>query len=201
MKTIAVTPASAAKRAAKLAEVAGWTLEPYYERGVEDALLDIREPLLVIPPHARVPRSLDRIVVVHEGSPLVTPAMEMADEVALVSGAEIVVLHVISAKPPKAPGSLPSPRFADSLSYAWEEWRLEFLRRFCKMSKGLSVSLEVTSGDPVEAIPLTLIRIHPSLVVATWKGKADPDRSRILRMLVSDSRCPVLVLRERPTSS
>lgn len=126
--------------------------------------------------------------------------MEMADEVALASGAEIVVLHVISAKRPKAPGSLPSPRFADSLSYAWEEWRLEFLRRFCKLSKGLSVSLEVTSGDPVEAIPTALMRIHPSLVVATWKGKADPDRSRILRMLVSDSRCPVLVLRERAAS-
>lgn len=196
MRTIEVTPPQALSRVAQMAESAGWSLEPSKESSAERAVVGTREPILVVPIHAKVPRKLSQIMVVHEGSPLVTPAMEMADEIACQSGADIVVLHVLTMKRPFTPGSLPSPRFTDNPSYAMEEWRVEFFRRFCQLSEGLQVNLEVTSGEPTVAISNALRRIKPSLVLVTWKGKTEPGHSRVLRVLLRESICPVLVLRE-----
>lgn len=196
MRTIEITPPKAISRAMRMAESAGWSLEPSKESGAEKAVVNTREPILVVPAHAKVSRKLSKIMVVHEGSPLVTPAMEMADEIACQSGADIVVLHVLSMKRPFTPGSLPSPRFTDNPGYAMEEWRVEFFRRFCQLSEGLQVNLEVTSGEPAVAISDAIRRIKPNLVLVTWKGKTEPGHSRVLRMLLRDSISPVLVLRE-----
>lgn len=197
MRTIAVTP-GILKRAGSLAAAAGWDLQPSLDEQArpETALVGTHEPVLVVPPGGRVPSALRRILVVHEGSPLVAPAMQVADETAHRSGAEIVVLHVASVKRPTAPGSLPAPRFADHCGYDWEEWRSEFLRRFCRCSEGLRARLEVITGEPALALTAALRRLGPDLVLATWKGKTGPERGRVLRALLRDSPCPVLVLRE-----
>ncbi|MBF6557995.1 MAG: universal stress protein [Acidimicrobiales bacterium] len=201
MRTIAITPPGALRRAAPLAAAAGWELEPSPDGHTEadDAALATGEPLLVVPPQARVARRLRRILVVHEGSPLVAPAVELADEAALQSGAEIVVLHAASASRPRAPGSLPAPRFVDHSGYDWAEWRAEFLRRFCRCSEGLCVNLEVAVGQPAVAVPAALPRLRPDLVIATWKGQAGAGRGRLIRLLLREASSPVLVLRE-PTS-
>lgn len=201
MRTIAVAPPTAPDRAASLARAAGWELESFPEPDTtaELALAATSDPVLVVPPGARVPRALHRILVVHEGSPVVAPAMELADEVALHSGAEIIVLHVASPTSPAGRGSLPAPRFVDHSGYDWQEWRSEFLRRFCRCSEGLCVRLEVATGEPAAAIPVAVRRIRPDLLVATWKGKTGPGRGRVLGTLLRDAPCPVLVLRE-PTA-
>jgi nucleotide-binding universal stress UspA family protein len=198
MRTIVVTPPSALKRAGSLAAAAGWDLQSSVDEQAwpETALAGTHEPVLVVPPGGHVATDLRRILVVHEGSPLVAPAMQVADEAALRSGAEIVVLHVASATRPTAPASLPAPRFADHCGYDWEEWRSEFLRRFCRSSEGLYVRLEVITGEPALVLTAAVRRLRPDLVLATWKGKTGPERGRVLRVLLRDSPCPVLVLRE-----
>lgn len=199
MRTIAVFPANASQRVRRLALAAGWDLEPFGEQPPTSEMAAValaRGPVLVLPPGARAPRVLRRVVVVHEGSPLVAPAMEAADEAALGSGAEIVVLHVASAARPAAAGSLPAPCFVDHSGYDWEEWRAEFLRRFCRCSEGLCVRLEVTTGEPAVAIPTALRRLRPDLVVVSWKGQTGPGRGRVVRALLRQASCPVLVLRE-----
>jgi nucleotide-binding universal stress UspA family protein len=198
MRTIAVTPPNALKRIESLAAEAGWDLQPslYELARPEVALAATREPLLVVPGSGRVPAGLRRILVTHEGSPLVTPAMEMAAEAAQASGAEIVVVHAASAIRPTTPGSLPAPRFVDHGGYDWEEWRSEFLRRFCRCSKGLWVRLEVLTGEPALALSTGVRRLRPDLLLTTWKGKTGPARGHVLAVLLRNSPCPVLVLRE-----
>lgn len=198
MNAITVVPANARRRVGALAKAAGWELAPpvQEEPTLELAVAAAREPLLVVPPGARVPRVLRRILVVHEGSPLVAPAMAVADGAALESGAEIVVLHVASPLAPTAPGSLPAPCFVDHSGYDWQEWRAEFQRRFCRCSEGLCVRFEVATGDPAVALPTAARRLRPDLLIATWKGQTGAGRGRILRTLLRDAPCPVLVLRE-----
>lgn len=202
MRTIVVTPPTALKRVASLAAAAGWELQPSTntEAGTEAALAATHEPILVVPPGLRVPTALRRILVVHEGSPAVAPAVTVADEAALASGAEIVVVHVASATRPAIPGSLPAPRYVDHSGYDWQEWRSEFLRRYCRCSEGLELRLEVVTGDPAPSLAPAIRRLQPDLLLATWKGETGPNRGRILRILVRESPCPVLVVRE-PTQA
>jgi hypothetical protein len=70
-------------------------------------------PVVFVPAHARVARRLRSILVLHEGSPSATAGVDAASEVAVATGAEVVVLHVPAPEPSDEHGSLPAPRVVD----------------------------------------------------------------------------------------
>lgn len=96
-----------------LARALGWHLEaapPTSGRDV-DAFVEEDRLLLVVPEGARVPRTIRRILVPHQRSPAVVHGLGVADQLAVVTGAEVVVVHVPSVDVPSERGSLPAPRF------------------------------------------------------------------------------------------
>lgn len=197
---VLIIPGRAAPRARRLLDSAGWTLEPGpHDLDVGSALAAAAEgrPVLFVPSGARVARRLRRILVLHEGSPSVAAGVDAADEAAVASGAEITVLHVPTVEPPATAGSLPAPHLADHAPHDWEEWRREFLERFCGRSPGVPLRLEVATGPPVESMLGAARRFRSDLVVSTWKGELGPGRAERLKSVVLDAPSPVLILLER----
>lgn len=200
MKVLAL-PENALPRARTFAETAGWRLEQAAVAGADvDAALAAGaggRSVLFVPPGARVPRRLRRILVLHEGSPAVTPGLQAADEAAVAAGAVLVVVHVPTAATPPEPGSLPAPRFVDHDGYDWSEWRDEFVRRFCARARAADVSLDVVTGEVVPSVLARAKRLRADLVVVTWKGDAGPGHAGTVRSVLGAAPCPVLVVPER----
>lgn len=202
MRRALVVPAAALRKVERLLRAGGWAAEPAPRGSGGDlaAALELgREgrAVVFVPPGARAARSLRRILVLHEGSPTAASGIGAADEAALASGAEIVVLHVPSLEPPPEEGSLPAPRLADHAHYDWHEWRQEFLRRFCGCSERVSLRLEVALGPPRETIAEQARRLRADLLVMTWKGDPRAGRAETLKAVAGSAPCPVLILPER----
>ena len=152
MRPIVVVPATATDRVRPLLESLGWGAASGSPPGGDDqgsaAVAAVRagEPALYVPPEATPAATVRRIVVLHEGSREARASMDLADDAALASGAEIVVLYAPRSRPSTTSASLPF-RIADHGTYDWNEWRDEFLRRFCRCSPGVRVSLRVSAGS------------------------------------------------------
>lgn len=200
MTSVLLVPGRALGRARALGPTAGWELEPLdVEADVGSALAAGAggSSVLFIPPGARVPRKLRRILVPHEGSPGATSGVEAADVMSSICGAEIVVLHVPTFEVPTVPGSLAAPRFVDRPQYDWAAWRNEFERRFCRCSDGVQVSLRVATGPPAPAILDAARRLRADLIVLAWKGEAGPGRADTLKGVLEAAPCPILIVPER----
>jgi nucleotide-binding universal stress UspA family protein len=149
------------------------------------------DPAVYVPVDARPTSDLRRILVVHEGSRGDRAGMDAADEAAVSSGAEIVVLHVPLSTPSTTSASMPF-RIADHGSYDWAEWQEEFLRRFCRCSPGVHVMLRVSAGST------TTIRKHmrdenPDLVIVSGPGDEGARTSTALDAVLGGA-APVLVV-------
>jgi nucleotide-binding universal stress UspA family protein len=201
VRDVTALPDNVPARARAFAEAAGWRLELAAVVGSDaDAALAAGAGgrwVLFVPPRARTARKLRRILVLHEGSPAVTPGLEAADAAAVATGASIAVVHVPSATTPPEPGSLPAPRFVDHDEYDWSEWRDEFVRRFCAGAKAADVSFDVVTGDVVPSVLARAKRLRADLVVVTWKGDASPGHAETVRSVLTAAPCPVLIVPER----
>lgn len=170
MRPIAVIPATAGERVASLLHAAGWRAVPEAQDrdGDPGHAVDVvrrGDPAMYVPAAATPAHELRRILVVHEGTRGDRAGVDAADEAAVASGAEIIVLHVPPSTPTSTSASLPF-RIADHAAYDWAEWRDEFLRRFCRCSAGVRVTLRVGSmaklGNQVrEAAPDLVIVSGP----------------------------------------
>ena len=97
MRPIAVIPPEATERIAPLLGAAGWDVDEAAEAFGDEpaAALDVvrlGEPAVYVPRGAAPAGQLDRILVVHEGSRGSRASMDAADEAAVATGAEIIVL-------------------------------------------------------------------------------------------------------------
>jgi hypothetical protein len=196
MKPIAVVPGHAGSRAAPLLSAAGWDEAPARPNQT-DAAPDVAikivrrgDPALWMPDNATPEGRPRRILVVHEGTRGDRAGMDAADEAAVASGADIVVLHVPPAQPPTASGSL-SYRIADHGTYDWDEWQDEFLRRFCRCSPGVRVSVRASSA--ASSLHEQVQAVRADLVIISTTGQLDAAESEILDAALGGS-APVLIL-------
>jgi CBS domain-containing protein len=195
MKLIVVMPRDAAERVAPLIHDAGWRAVPPPEREADDrgAMLDVvrrGDWVVWVPDRAEPAASLGRIIVVHEGSRGDRAGMEAADDAAVASGAEIVVVHLPGRASNPTPGSL-SFRIADHGEYDMNEWREEFLRRFCRGSTGVRVTLRVGAGSP--ALLRDQVRSEsPDLVIVSGPPEAGTGEEAF--DAVVDGDVPVLIV-------
>jgi hypothetical protein len=194
MKPIVVVPPSSTARAEPFLEAAGWRSAA--ERSGPDAsaarsLAATGRPVLFVPEKVELRAPLHRILVVHEGTRGDRAGIDAADEAAVASGAEVIVLHVPSLAPSRTPASLPH-RFSDHGTYDWEEWRDEFLRRFCRCSEGVQVSLLVAAPS-VAGIVEQIRGEHADLLLTSIE--IGPERrTRTAVDAVFDGAAPVLMV-------
>jgi len=160
-----------------------------------DALL-ARAPqtLLVLRQGMRPIASLRRIMVPLEGSPSASEAMRVTDDAFCGRGREIVVMHVGTADMPDEPGSLPAPRMVDQEQYEWSSWHEEFTMRFAACPQGGRHRTVVRVGDPPTMIIAEAARLPADLIVVAWGGVTAPGRSLIVRRLLGEASCPLLLV-------
>ena len=195
MMPIVVVPGSAVSRVEPFLAAVGWQSAAVEEGdATAKAALSLARsgrPVLFAPAGIDLRTPLRRILVVHGGTRGDRPGIDAADEAAVASGAEVIVLHVPSPVPSRTSASLPY-RISDHGTYDWEEWRDEFLRRFCRCSEGVEVSLLVGAASAT-GLREQLRDEHADLVITSITRRPEPGVDAA-REAVFDVATPVLMV-------
>jgi nucleotide-binding universal stress UspA family protein len=139
-----------------------------------------------------------RLLLPHDGSPLVASAFGAAVTLARSAGAALYVLHVASLSRTPPPGTVPVPAYVDQPQHEWPEWSREFLERmgvFMALPPELHPRLFLSRGDPGDEIVRFAAERDIDLVALAWHGTFDDDHAPTVRRVLLDAPCPVLFLR------
>jgi nucleotide-binding universal stress UspA family protein len=172
-----------------------------------ELLTSARVPVVFVSPaRAPEPFSLRRILVPHDGTPTTAEAVCPVVDLACTAEALLLLLHVAPSAGrgggvvPAAGerGTLRAPFYEDQPQHEWPAWTREFLERAClPPSDPLRMSLSLASGDPASEIVRRAKDQAVDLVVLAWRGSLEPGRASILKAVIRDAPCPVLVMRTR----
>jgi nucleotide-binding universal stress UspA family protein len=168
---------------------------------MSEALLDAAPPqlLLMTPAASSEAWTPRRVLLAHDGSPSADSAILPAAELAQLSGAEVVALHVAAprAEQPDEPGCLPAPRYVDQPQHEWPSWAGEFVNRMLALGgskAAINFKLLVTGGQPGSEIAQFAINNEADLVILPWHGKWQAQRGGAVEAVVRRSGCPVLLI-------
>jgi nucleotide-binding universal stress UspA family protein len=147
-------------------------------------MAQVRKPVLVVPPDARLPASdrFDRVLMPLEGSAHSTDAVAEQLRALRLGGVRATVLHVFH------PGT--APRFWDQSGHAPQSWGTEFLARWCDEPE---TELRLRSGEVVSAILDVVSSESIDIIALGWSQSIAGDRARVVRDIVSRCDIPVLL--------
>jgi nucleotide-binding universal stress UspA family protein len=158
-------------------------------------------PVVLVPPdRGRQLWTLRRLLFPHDGTPTSATAMGPVAALASRAEAEVVVLHVATpgAEPPAEAGTLVSPRYVDQPQHEWPAWKREFLDRVCGLGRaasGVRMRVALAEGEPGAAIVEFARENASDLIALAWRGSLDAERARVMRRVMLDAACPVVVFR------
>ena len=140
------------------------------------------KPVVVVPPGARPPTRLHRVLVAMEGSPGKARTLRRTIELSADAGLEIVVVHVDEE----------IPSFTDQVQHETEAYAREFFARHILYAP--QVSLELRVGIAAPQVLSAAESLHPDLVAVGWPHTDDPRRASVAREILARSRVPVLLV-------
>lgn len=147
-------------------------------------ITSVSKPLVVVPPDAREPRRIGRILVPLNGSPESDAAVSRTIELARTSGIEVVVLHV------RAEASLHA--FSDQLHHEGPAWVEEFLARHCPVpAREVKVELRVGVAEDVVGVAR---ETEADLIALGWSQNLASGHAAVVRATLSSSAVPVLLI-------
>ena len=162
-------------------------------------LQDASCPMVLVPPErGTVPWHLHHVLVPHDGTPTTSAALRPAAELADRADAELLVAHVTDVRAaPVEPGSLTAPRYVDQPQHEWPAWSSEFLNRLaCICPLGhLHVRITLARGDPATQIVRLSESQSTDLIVLAWRGRWAIPHAAIVKDILRDVRCPIMVVR------
>ena len=158
-------------------------------------------PVILVPPvRGHQSLLLRHILLPYDGTPTTASALGSALEIAERAKAELLVLHVVTAGTRFAgePGFISAPCYVDQAQHEWPAWSREFLRRAC-CSRGVGAKLKLrvvlAVGKPEMEVLRCAREQHVDLIVLAWHGQLDAARAAIVKPLLRDAPCPLLLLR------
>jgi len=166
----------------------------------EELLLRVECPVLLAQPSATwATWRPSRILVPLDGSAEAAKALCPAARLAERSGAEVLILHVSTERPSEAPepGVLECPSYVDHPEHEWPEWVAAFLdrvRHLCNLSSPATLRFQWALGDPGCEIVATARQRGADLITLSWHRCLESGRSRVVRQVVREATCPILVL-------
>lgn len=161
-------------------------------------------PVVLVPPaRGQQPLLLQQILLPYDGTPTTAAAFGPALAIAQRAKAELFVLHVVAAgtPPPAEPGSVTAPRYVDQAQHEWPAWTHEFLRRACALrgvKRKLKLRLALAVGEPGGEIIRFARDQNVDLIVLAWHGQPVAARAAIVKTVVREAPCPLLLLRVTP---
>jgi nucleotide-binding universal stress UspA family protein len=157
------------------------------------------DPLVLVPPErGAAPWHLQHILVPHDGTPRTSVGLRPAVEIAGRAGAELLLLHVADlGAAPGEPGSLIPPLYMDHPQHEWPAWTSEFVRRFASlcMLGHVHVRFRLAYGNPAAEVLQVAKEQSADLLLLAWRGVLDEPRAALLKTLVAEADCPVMVVR------
>lgn len=183
----------------------GRTVRPVVEQIIREAPC----PVLLVRPeiyeYVTGMSELRRILLPLDGAPSSAAVIGPAVQLAAASDAEIDMLYVAtqSARPQEA-GTLAAPRYVDQPQHEWPAWAEEFMSRCCICAGGYlpttRMHLFLRRGEPAaEILGFAAEREH-ELIVLEWRGQMDPAHANVVRGVLTNAPCPVLLLRTSPST-
>jgi len=154
--------------------------------------------VLVSPERGLTPWHLHHVLVPHDGTPSTSAALRPAAQIAEHAGAELLVVHVTGVGTSAAePGSLTAPRYVDQPQHGWPAWSHEFVSRLASMCPlgHLHVRMLLAHGNPAAEINRLAEEQSTDLMVVAWRGVWQDPRAPILKDLLGEACCPIMVLR------
>ena len=143
------------------------------------------KPVVVVPPEARAPGRLTRVLVPLEASLPAGRAPRTILELARDATIEVLALHVLEED------AIPS--FTDQPQHEHTAWTHEFLARYCPWGVG-TVRLETRVGRADEVVPLVADESVCDIVALGWARELAPGRASIVRATLERSRVPVMLV-------
>ena len=178
----------------------GRTVRPVVERVISTAPC----PVLLVRPEigerVAAMTELRRILLPLDGAPSSAAVIGLALNLAEWSEAGVDILYVATrATRPSEPGTLTAPLYVDQPQHEWPAWTREFVTRFGTSlgARALPATthLFLRRGDPAAEI-LGLARERGSdVIVLEWRGRMDPAHASVVKGVLADAPCPVLLIR------
>ncbi len=159
-------------------------------------------PILLIRPEASAvhhaePGPMKRLLLPLDGSPATAAALEPAFALISRLGASADVLHVASAKQAgeRERGSMSAPRYVDQPQHEWPHWASELMDRL-SVSGGAEIPVRVflRQGDIGSEIALFAAEQRYDAVVLVLRSRLEPGRARVLRAVLDNTSCPILLV-------
>ena len=149
------------------------------------ALADqLDKPVVMVPPDARPPERIGRVLIAMEGTPAKARSLRRAVTIAADAGLDLIVVHVDDED------SIPS--FSDQVQHEAAAYSQEFLTRFCAGAPG--ARLETRIGVPADEILAVTEDVRPALLALGWPQTGAPDRGSVVRQVLDRSPIPVLLV-------
>lgn len=153
-------------------------------------------PVLFVPPSRGVrPWHFRAALVPHDGTPTTSGAVPPMVALLRRAHASLWVLYVAGGDGAAVEaGGLSMPQYIDQPQHEWPSWIDEFLERFhLKGVPGLRFA--VAAGEPGCEI-LRAAREHAvDLIVLGWRGTLASKRATVIKKILAEAPCPVLVFR------
>jgi nucleotide-binding universal stress UspA family protein len=153
-----------------------------------DVITRVQKPVAVVPPHARPPEQLARILTPLEGTSESSRALDDTIKLAHRRGLEILVLHVHS------PATVPA--FSDHDPHATRAWEQEFLSRYVSTPHD-RVTLLRRLGVAADDVVAVARETGADLIALAWSQDLSPGRARVVSETLAHSNIPVLLLPAR----
>jgi nucleotide-binding universal stress UspA family protein len=174
-----------------LADITGSTTEVLHVRVREIAdddaclalLSRVTTPTVVVPPSARPPFVLRRMVVPLDGTAQSAERARPALDFARRAGLEVIVVHVYDEDR--------IPCFADQTYHYAHAFGHEFIARYAPQT---TAQLELRVGSPADEVLTAAITLHADLLALSWSQALDQGRAHIIKHLIAESPVPLLLL-------
>jgi nucleotide-binding universal stress UspA family protein len=140
-----------------------------------------------------------RILVPQDGTAAAARSLCPVVRLAERAGAEVLVLHVSCERSPSAPepGTMEFPAYVDQPQHELPSWVSGFLERVrhgCGLSPRMSVRFHWARGDPAREIVQLARQKRADLITVSWSRTRDPRRAQVVREVLREAPCPILVL-------
>lgn len=145
------------------------------------------------------PRTLGRILLAHDGTPISNCAVVAAADLAQRAGAEVIALHVAARgeERPEARGSIAAPLYVDQPHHEWPGWAEEFMNRIVAggaLASGVHFKLRVTGGQAGSELAEVAHESNVDLVIMAWHGHWTEHEDCATRVVIRNAGCPVMLV-------
>jgi nucleotide-binding universal stress UspA family protein len=158
-------------------------------------------PVMLVPPaRGYRPLLLRHVLVPYDGTPTTAAGFNPAFEIAQRAHADLLVLHAVTPgrRDTLEPGSMSAPLYIDQAQHDWPAWMDVFSRRAFSSrhaDRTLKTRLVLAVGQPGAEVVRRAREENADLIVLAWRGNLEGARAAVIRAVVREATCPLLLYR------